>query len=228
MPLGATMCAPAAACASAIRAYSGSVASLSTSPRSFSTPQCPWSVYSSRQRSVIITASSPKSSRSARIACCVIPSGFHASDALGVLVLGHPEQHEREHAARPDVGRLFAQRLDRVLGLAGHRRDRHRLGDALLHEQRRDQVGGRRAMVSRTSARSAGVRRRRRGRSTGKAIAQGSGPAGPPAQTRVITTTGIVRFDLLLVVAELRTTGRLAPRRGGRARGRPTGPRRGP
>ena len=54
---GATMSAPAAACETAMRASSGSVASLSTVPSSSSTPQWPWSVYSHRQTSVT-TASS--------------------------------------------------------------------------------------------------------------------------------------------------------------------------
>ncbi len=51
---GATTSAPAFACASASSARIASVGSLSTvSP--FRTPQCPWSVYSQRQTSVITT-----------------------------------------------------------------------------------------------------------------------------------------------------------------------------
>ena len=38
----------------------------------------------------MITASLPKSSRSARIACWVIPSGFHASDPSASLCDGTP------------------------------------------------------------------------------------------------------------------------------------------
>ena len=90
--------------------------------------------------------------------------------AFGVLARRDPEQHERPHARRRRSRGLLAERLDRVLELAGHRRDRRRLGDALLHEQRRDQVGGVEA-VSRTSARRAAVRRRRRGRCCGKLMA---------------------------------------------------------
>ncbi len=41
IPLGATTRAPAAACATAIEAYRRRVASLSTSPSSASSPQCP-------------------------------------------------------------------------------------------------------------------------------------------------------------------------------------------
>ncbi len=54
MSLGATTSAPARAWASASAARIGSVASLST-PWSTMTPQCPWSVYSQRQTSVITT-----------------------------------------------------------------------------------------------------------------------------------------------------------------------------
>ena len=54
MSLGATTSAPARAWASASAARIGSVASLSTA-WSTMTPQCPWSVYSQRQTSVMTT-----------------------------------------------------------------------------------------------------------------------------------------------------------------------------
>jgi hypothetical protein len=44
---------------------------------------------------------------------------------LRVLAFGDAEQHEREHAPARDLGRLLAQGLERVLGLSGHRGDRH-------------------------------------------------------------------------------------------------------
>ena len=53
IPLGAHTSAPASAWASATRAYSSRVASLSTSPWASTTPQWPWSVYSSRHRSAM-------------------------------------------------------------------------------------------------------------------------------------------------------------------------------
>ena len=54
MSLGATTSAPAFACATASAARIASVGSLSTvSP--LMTPQCPWSVYSQRQMSVMTT-----------------------------------------------------------------------------------------------------------------------------------------------------------------------------
>ena len=169
IPLGATMWAPAAACASAIRAYSSRVRSLSTSPSDVSTPQCPWSVYSSRQRSVTITASSPKSSRSAWIACCVIPSGFHASVPSASLCSGTPN---RTNASTPfDRISAAALRTDSTvccdcpgidaIGIASPM-------PSFTNSGAMRSAGS--SVVSRTSARSAGVRRRRRGRSTGKAI----------------------------------------------------------
>ena len=60
--------------------------------------------------------------------------------AAGVLVLGDAEEDHRgdaEPGERPD---LLAEALLGVLDDAGHRRDRLRVADALLHEERRDQV----------------------------------------------------------------------------------------
>ena len=173
---------------------SSSVASLSTSPRSFSTPQCPWSVYSSRQRSVdhdgvVAEVVAERADRLLGDAVRVPRLG-----ALGVLVLGHPEEHEREHAAstgcrprlcaatRPCAG------TDRASTRSAPRRG--------CPPSRTAARSGRRARAwSRARARGApacgaGGAVDRRGRPSPK----GSGPAGPPAQTRVITTTGIVRF----------------------------------
>ena len=66
IPLGATTCAPAAAWATAMDAYRSSVASLSTSPEPVSSPQWPWSVYSSRHRSAMSTVASPTSAARSR------------------------------------------------------------------------------------------------------------------------------------------------------------------
>ncbi len=68
MSLGAMMSAPARAWATAVRASSSRDESLSTAPAAVSRPQCPWSVYSQRQRSAI-TISSGCAAFSARMAC---------------------------------------------------------------------------------------------------------------------------------------------------------------
>ena len=72
------------------------------------------------------------------------------ADAVGVprlrslRVLAHrdPEQDEREDPTLADLGRLLAERFDRVLGVSGHRGDRRGLLEPFLHEERGDQVGG--------------------------------------------------------------------------------------
>ncbi len=70
---GATMSAPASAWLTAVRASSPSVRSLSTSQPS-RMPQCPWSVYSQPQTSVIVTMSGA-SALIVRTARCTGPSG---------------------------------------------------------------------------------------------------------------------------------------------------------
>ena len=69
---GATMSAPARAWLTASAARSPSVSSLSTPPRSSSTPQWPWLVYSHKHTSVI-TWKSGACSLMARTACCTTP-----------------------------------------------------------------------------------------------------------------------------------------------------------
>jgi len=106
-------------------------------------------------------------------------------------VLGDAEQDEGEHALRADVGRGLAQRLDRVLELARHRRDRDRVGDAFLHEQRGDQVGRlERGLAHERTHRRRAAEAARSVDGEGHQARKGSGLD----QTRVITTTGIVRL----------------------------------
>ena len=105
-----------------------------------SNPQWPWSVYSSRQSSAISTRLSPTSSRSVRSATCITPLVASACRAAGVLGGRDPEQHHGRDAEIGERPHLFAQALLRVLHDAGHRRDRFGRVDALLHEQRRDEV----------------------------------------------------------------------------------------
>ena len=95
IPESPRTCAPEAAWASAMSAYRSSVVSLSTTVRPVasvvSTPQCPWSVNSSRQRSVMTTSSSPTASTTARVAMLRIPSGSSAPEPRASLVSGTPK-----------------------------------------------------------------------------------------------------------------------------------------
>ena len=86
-----------AAWASAISAYTSSVASLSTRPSGVSTPQWPWSVNSSRHRSLITVSASPTSATTSVIATLRMPVGVDRAGADGVLAARDAEQH---HAAR--------------------------------------------------------------------------------------------------------------------------------
>ena len=108
--------------------------------RSSSTPQWPWSVYSSTHRSAISTTSSPTSPRRSARASCTMPSGSKAPLPTASLCGRHAEQHDGAHAERGQLGDLLAQALAGVLDDAGQRRDRLRLVDALAHEQRGDEV----------------------------------------------------------------------------------------
>ena len=136
IPEGATTSAPASAWATAARAYRSMVASLSTRPSAVSTPQWPWSVYSSRQRSAMSTRSSPTSSRRSARAACTMPSGFQASEPSASLPAGMPKRITAGMPRSASCGDLLAQRLPRVLHHAGQRGDRLGLVDALPHEER--------------------------------------------------------------------------------------------
>ena len=92
MPEGETTWAPARAWLTAIAAYSGRVASLSTRPSSVSAPQWPWLVNSSRQVSVQMTRSSPTASRTAAMPLLRIPSGFHACEPISSFSVGTPNR----------------------------------------------------------------------------------------------------------------------------------------
>ena len=108
--------------------------------RASSNPQWPWSVYSSRHRSAISTSESPTSSRRSRSATCTMPSGSEAPRPAASLRSGTPNRITAGNAEGGELGDLLAQRLAGVLHHAGQRRDRHRLVDALAHEERGDQV----------------------------------------------------------------------------------------
>ena len=163
------MSTPASAWASAISAYSSRVASLSTRPSGVSTPQWPWSVNSSRHRSLITVSASPTSATTSVIATLRMPSGSIAPEPTASLLLGDAEEH---HAAEPELGRLggrLAQRVAGVLDDAGHRRDRHAARRSPRGRTAAAPAGAASTDVSATSRRSAG-----------RACAAGAaGPAGP-------------------------------------------------
>ena len=144
IPLGPTMSTPASAWASAISAYTSRVASLSTRPSGVSTPQCPWSVNSSRQRSLITVSASPTSATTSVIATLRIPDGSVAPDPSASLCSRDAEQH---HAAEPEVGRLVRQPSAGSRGCAGRRRACVEIGrgsvGALADEHRQHELLGR-------------------------------------------------------------------------------------
>ena len=111
MSLGQTASAPAAACETAVRASSSSVASLSTwSPSS--TPQWPCEVYSQRQTSVSST-SAGLASRSARSARWMTPSSSQA-----------PEPSASFSSGIPNRITAFTPSASRLVGLGGQVVDR--------------------------------------------------------------------------------------------------------
>ena len=142
IPLGATMSAPAVGLGHApTRRTARGWRRCRPRRRRSSTPQCPWSVYSSRHRSAMSTT------LVADVVAQVAQRDLHDAvgiprpRALGVLGGRHAEEdHGRARRAPASSCDLLAQRLARVLHDAGQRRDRLRLVDALAHEQRRDQV----------------------------------------------------------------------------------------
>ena len=155
---GATMSAPACACESAVRARSGSVASLSTSP-SLTTPQWPWLVYSQRQTSVM--------TRSVGVG---LLEGAHRllDDAVGGVGLASP--------ARPSP---------RVCRRGGRRECRARAAPAPRREAGRRRAGTGRASTGWRCGRRCRARRtagRRSPPATAASPARGVG-APPSAST---------------------------------------------
>ncbi len=143
--------------------YRSSVASLSTSSCWSSTPQWPWSVYSSRHRSAITTWSSPSSSRSARSARCAIPSGFHASEPSASLRSGTPNSM---NASTPLLAISDAS-LRRDSSVCWDCPGIEAIGTGSVMPSFTNSGATRcrgASSVSRINARSAGVRRIRRGR----------------------------------------------------------------
>ncbi len=195
-------------------AYAASVRSLSTRPSGVSRPQCPWSVNSSRHRSLITVSASPTSATTSVMARLRMPAGSMAPDPVGVLGLRDAEEH---HAAQPQLGGLVGglqQRRARVLDDARHRVDRTRLG---------------RCPRARTTAAPAAAPRRgsRRPSAAGQAWCA-AGAGGRRAGSTPATSAGCLGHGYFAVA--LTTRGGLALRRLGdrlhRRRSSPAGGRR--
>ena len=143
------------------------VASLSTSPSGSTTPQWPWSVYSSRQRSAMSTIRSPRRSRE-------LGQG-HLDDPVrgpGGRSLGRPWRSGTPKSTRPGTPSA-ASRLPSTTSEATvcwHGPGSEGSGPARSIPSRTNSGATRSStvrVVSATSRRRAGVRRSRRSRRTG-------------------------------------------------------------
>ena len=137
---GATKSAPAPACDSAACARSSTVASLSTSSPS-TTPQCPWSVYSHRQTSVITTRSG-SACLSARTVACTGRFGVSGERTECVLARRQAEQNHPGNAVGPRRLRFLDRLVHRELIHARHRADFTPHPFAVADEQRIDEAVG--------------------------------------------------------------------------------------
>ena len=160
----------------AISAYTSSVASLSTRPSAVSTPQWPWSVNSSRHRSLITVSASPTSADHVGDRDVEDAVGVERAGAGGVLGLRDAEQHHpAEPEPRPPRRRPSRSGVAGVLDDARHRRDR---------------AAARRSPRARTAAAPAGAARREVSatsrRSAGRASAAGAAGRRDPRRSSVI------------------------------------------
>ena len=103
---------PRAACDTAVRASSSTLASLSTAPSARSRPQWPWLVYSQRHRSAM-TSTSGCASLIARVASWTTPSSSHASEPSSSLCGGDAEEQDGGDAERAGLARLGDGARDR-------------------------------------------------------------------------------------------------------------------
>ena len=142
----------------------GNVASLSTSPVAGSrTPQCPWSVNSSRQQSAITTMLSPTASRTAPRARAQMPSGEEGGRPGGILVLGlgHAEEDDGGDPEGAQPLDLDDERVEAVLHDARQRGHRPRLREPVGHEERGHEVVDARRVLGDQPAERCAVRRKR-------------------------------------------------------------------
>ena len=105
-------------------------------------PQCPWSVYSQKHKSVI-TSSSGATRRAIRIASCTIPSSLRRRRAARVFVFRDSEKQDRRHAQLGRLGEGLADPVERELVLSRHRWDLTPQVLAMIDKQRIDQVARR-------------------------------------------------------------------------------------
>ena len=169
MSEGAIASAPAAACESAVFASSSIERSLSTSPSSRTQPQWPWEVYSHMQVSAI-TVSSGSASLSARIAICTMPSSSKAPEPISSLSAGMPKSStESTPAARTAPASSTSSLIDSRCTPGIESMSSRTSVPALTNNGwiRCAAVSS----VSRVSPRSTPVRRSRRIRVAGKAMA---------------------------------------------------------
>ena len=169
MSLGATASAPAAAWEIAVLASSSSVMSLSTWPSSRTTPQWPCEVYSHRHTSVI-TTSSGRASLMARTASWTTPSSSNAPEACSSLCDGMPNSSTAgtpsscASAASSTAWEIDSRSMPGIASIG-----------VRLSVPSSTNIGWTRcdgvSSVSRTMSRSRPVRRSRRMRVAGKAIA---------------------------------------------------------
>ncbi len=166
------MSAPALAWLTAVSASRRRAASLSTLPSEASGPQWPWSVYSHKQVSAIVTSGS-WSARTRRNASWTIPSSADAPVPSGSLASGRPKRMippTPRSASRAASSAATSGDMRTCPGIDS-------IGSRIPEPGRTNRgatsiAGWRR--VSRTRARIAGVRRRRRGRTRSETWASSS------------------------------------------------------
>ena len=131
---------PAWACATATRAYSSSVRSLSTEP-SADTHAAVTMV------GVLVEAEvGHENQLVTRLVAQILQGNLHdaigipSTRAFGVLLGGHTEQHHGWYAERGELAGFFAKRVARVLDDTRQRGNGLRFVDPLAYEQGRHQV----------------------------------------------------------------------------------------
>ncbi len=121
-------------------------------PSAASTPQWPWSVNSSRHRSVCTTSASPTSATSASVATFRMPRGSSAPEPRASRTAGTPKSMMPPTPAVGGLRRRAAERVERVLHDAGHRPDRRRLGRRPRARRREHQLRGHQVRLAHESA----------------------------------------------------------------------------
>ncbi len=166
IPDGPTMCTPAAAWATAISAYTASVASLSTDPSGARTPQCPCEVNSSRHRSLITTVASPTSLTTSRMATLRMPSGSTPAEPCGSCAAGTPKSiRPPTPASTASTAALRSDSRECCMTPGIDLIGRGSVSPSRTNIGRMSWRGS--SVVSLTSRRRAGVLRNRRGRTSG-------------------------------------------------------------